>query len=236
MTILRFRVAQDHRVACGCGAPRRRRPQFGLMTARGCRGVWLRLCGSLPRFPRFCMARESQVTHAWLRREQLCADGWISYGGNAGISPENSGCRLSTGRSEAMRPSHQSVRNPLIGPQTVLRQADPPPDNTVWTTEAGGFLRRGILERIWRSAVTESVGKPCRIHPPTPYSRRVVDRRRRTSQGDPDTTWTLLDPGHHRPLRPPHGRPRPPNRHRLEAIAPTVHRRGPTRDPPGISW
>ncbi|MEN8233596.1 MAG: site-specific integrase [Actinomycetota bacterium] len=40
----------------------------------------------------------------------------------------------------------------------------PPPDSTVWTTEAGGFLRRGTFGRIWRTAVGESVGAPCRIH------------------------------------------------------------------------
>jgi integrase len=41
---------------------------------------------------------------------------------------------------------------------------NPPPSTTVWTTEAGGFLRRGTFGRIWRKAVTESVEAPCRIH------------------------------------------------------------------------
>jgi integrase len=42
--------------------------------------------------------------------------------------------------------------------------ACPPLDTTVWTTETGGFLRRGTFARIWRRAVADSVGTPCRIH------------------------------------------------------------------------
>jgi integrase len=34
----------------------------------------------------------------------------------------------------------------------------------IWTTDQGGFLRRGSFGRIWRRAVVESVGAPCRIH------------------------------------------------------------------------
>jgi integrase len=34
----------------------------------------------------------------------------------------------------------------------------------VWTTDQGGFLRRGSFGRIWRKAVAESIGQPCRIH------------------------------------------------------------------------
>ena len=34
----------------------------------------------------------------------------------------------------------------------------------VWTTERGQVLRRGSFGRIWRKAVAESVGPPCRIH------------------------------------------------------------------------
>ncbi len=40
----------------------------------------------------------------------------------------------------------------------------PPVDGTVFTTEKGAFLRRGSFNRIWRQAVTDSVGSPCRIH------------------------------------------------------------------------
>jgi hypothetical protein len=42
---------------------------------------------------------------------------------------------------------------------------------------------------------------------------RLAHRRRRTPKGYPGPARPFLDPGHHRPLRPPHGRPRPPNRH-----------------------
>jgi integrase len=42
--------------------------------------------------------------------------------------------------------------------------ARPPHDTTVWTTETGGFLRRGTFARIWRRAVAESVGPPARLH------------------------------------------------------------------------
>lgn len=40
----------------------------------------------------------------------------------------------------------------------------PPVDGLVWTTERGGFLRRGSFSRVWRKAVAESVGRPCRPH------------------------------------------------------------------------
>lgn len=33
-----------------------------------------------------------------------------------------------------------------------------------WTTEQGVFLRRGSFGRIWRRAVADSGGTPCRIH------------------------------------------------------------------------
>ena len=39
-----------------------------------------------------------------------------------------------------------------------------PHDEMAWTTEAGEFLRRGSFGRIWRKAVADSVGPPCRIH------------------------------------------------------------------------
>ena len=37
-------------------------------------------------------------------------------------------------------------------------------DDMVWTTERGHLLRRGSFGRIWRKAVAESVGAPCRVH------------------------------------------------------------------------
>ncbi len=43
-------------------------------------------------------------------------------------------------------------------------EAYPPVDDMVWTTEQGALLRRGSFGRIWRKAVGESVGPPCRIH------------------------------------------------------------------------
>jgi integrase len=62
--------------------------------------------------------------------------------------------------------SERTITLPKIVIDVLDRHLDtyPPPDSTVWTTEAGGFLRRGTFGRIWRRAVAESVGKPCRIH------------------------------------------------------------------------
>ncbi len=40
----------------------------------------------------------------------------------------------------------------------------PPVDGLVWTTDQGGFLRRGSFSRIWRKAIAESVGQPCVPH------------------------------------------------------------------------
>jgi len=62
--------------------------------------------------------------------------------------------------------SERTITLPQIVIDTFRHHLDthPPPDTTVWTTEAGGFLRRGTFGRIWRRAVAESVGAPCRIH------------------------------------------------------------------------
>jgi len=62
--------------------------------------------------------------------------------------------------------SERTITLPKIVIDVLDRHLDtyPPPDSTVWTTEAGGFLRRGTFGRTWRSAVGESVGTPCRIH------------------------------------------------------------------------
>lgn len=43
-------------------------------------------------------------------------------------------------------------------------EACPPINDMVWATEQGALLRRGSFGRIWRKAVAESVGPPCRIH------------------------------------------------------------------------
>jgi integrase len=62
--------------------------------------------------------------------------------------------------------SERTIRLPKVVIDVLGRHLDtyPPPNSTVWTTEAGGFLRRGTFGRTWRRAVTESVGTPCRIH------------------------------------------------------------------------
>jgi integrase len=62
--------------------------------------------------------------------------------------------------------SERTITLPHIAVDAFERQLDehPPPGTTVWTTEAGGFLRRGAFGRIWREAVAQSVGAPCRIH------------------------------------------------------------------------
>ncbi len=40
----------------------------------------------------------------------------------------------------------------------------PPVDGLIWTTPRGEVLRRGSFSRIWRRAVDDSVGSPCRLH------------------------------------------------------------------------
>lgn len=62
--------------------------------------------------------------------------------------------------------SERTITLPKIVIGTFTRHLNtyPPSDSTVWTTERGGFLRRGTFGRIWRAAVAESVGTPCRIH------------------------------------------------------------------------
>ena len=62
--------------------------------------------------------------------------------------------------------SERTITLPKIVIDTFTRHLDthPPTDTTIWTTERGGFLRRGTFGRIWRAAVADSVGTPCRIH------------------------------------------------------------------------
>ncbi|MFQ5948974.1 MAG: tyrosine-type recombinase/integrase, partial [Acidimicrobiia bacterium] len=40
----------------------------------------------------------------------------------------------------------------------------PPVGGMVWTSDRGEYLRRGSFGRIWRNAVAETVGPPCRFH------------------------------------------------------------------------
>lgn len=49
---------------------------------------------------------------------------------------------------------------------TLARHFDDHPHagDMVWTTQRGDLLRRGSFGRIWRRAVAESVGPPCRVH------------------------------------------------------------------------
>jgi integrase len=52
----------------------------------------------------------------------------------------------------------------VVDTLTQHLEACPPVDDVVWTTERGALLRRGSFGRVWRGAVAESVGLPCRIH------------------------------------------------------------------------
>ncbi|HEX9642585.1 MAG TPA: site-specific integrase [Acidimicrobiia bacterium] len=62
--------------------------------------------------------------------------------------------------------SERTVTLPVFVVETLARhlEAHPAVDGMVWTTDQGGFLRRGSFGRIWRKAVAESIGPPCRIH------------------------------------------------------------------------
>ena len=62
--------------------------------------------------------------------------------------------------------SEQTITLPQVVIERLARHLEqhPPVDGMVWTTQRGGFLRRGSFGRIWRRAVAESVGAPCRIH------------------------------------------------------------------------
>jgi integrase len=62
--------------------------------------------------------------------------------------------------------SERTITLPRLVVATLARHLSdhPPTDDMVWTTEQAAFLRRGSFGRIWRKAVTESVGLPCRIH------------------------------------------------------------------------
>ncbi len=62
--------------------------------------------------------------------------------------------------------SQRTITLPRFVVETLTRHLDayPPVGDMVWTTEQGALLRRGAFGRIWRKAVAESVGPPCRIH------------------------------------------------------------------------
>ena len=70
---------------------------------------------------------------------------------------------LGTPKSSA---SERTITLPQVVIETLARHLvqHPPNDGMVWTTDQGAFLRRGSFGRIWRRAVAESVGAPCRIH------------------------------------------------------------------------
>ena len=71
--------------------------------------------------------------------------------------------RLGPPKSKA---SGRTITLPAIVVDTLARHLEgyPPVDDMVWTTERGHLLRRGSFGRIWRKAVAESVGAPCRVH------------------------------------------------------------------------
>jgi integrase len=62
--------------------------------------------------------------------------------------------------------SERTISLPRVVVDTIASHLSnyPPVEGVIWTTEKGEFLRRGSFSRIWRKAVSESVGQPCRIH------------------------------------------------------------------------
>jgi integrase len=62
--------------------------------------------------------------------------------------------------------SGRTISLPGFVVETLARhlEANPPVDEMVWTTERVRLLRRGTFGRIWRKAVADSVGSPCRFH------------------------------------------------------------------------
>jgi integrase len=67
-------------------------------------------------------------------------------------------------------PKSTASERTITLPQTVITTFEHhldshlPSGTTFWTTEAGGFLRRGTFGQIWSHAVAQSVEAPCRIH------------------------------------------------------------------------
>jgi len=62
--------------------------------------------------------------------------------------------------------SERTITLPGISLDAIAQHIDRYPlvDGLMWTTERGAYLRRGSFSRIWRTAVAETVGQPCRIH------------------------------------------------------------------------
>ena len=62
--------------------------------------------------------------------------------------------------------SERTITLPGICLDAIAQHIDRYPlvDGLMWTTERGAYLRRGSFSRIWRTAVAETVGQPCRIH------------------------------------------------------------------------
>jgi integrase len=79
------------------------------------------------------------------------------------IEPSGETPRLGPPKSKA---SGRTIILPKVVVETLARQLEvhPPVDDMVWTTERGQLLRRGSFGRIWRKAVANSVGPPCRVH------------------------------------------------------------------------
>lgn len=67
-------------------------------------------------------------------------------------------------------PKSAASARTLIMPKSVVAELAshleeyPPVGGLVFTTNHGEVLRRGSFGRIWRAAVKDSVGRPCRIH------------------------------------------------------------------------
>ncbi|MGH3668676.1 MAG: site-specific integrase, partial [Acidimicrobiia bacterium] len=62
--------------------------------------------------------------------------------------------------------SERTITLPGIALDAIAQHIDRHPlvDGVMWTTQRGAYLRRGSFSRIWRTAVAETVGQPCRIH------------------------------------------------------------------------
>jgi len=138
-------------------------------------------------------------------------------------------------------PKSTTSERTITLPQTVIKtfehhlDSHPPSGTTVWTTEAGGFLRRGTFGTIWREAVAQSVGAPCRIHDlrhthaawliaAGEHPKSIQTRLGHSSiQVTIDRYGHLMDGLDHQTAA------------RLDAIAATVRVPGVSQDPPGLS-
>jgi len=151
--------------------------------------------------------------------------------------PSEAAGQLPTLGSPKSAASERTITLPHVVVDVLARQFDdhPPIEGMVWTTEKGGFLRRGSFSRIWRKAVTESVRAPCRVHDlrHTHASWLIAAGERpksiQTRLGHSSIQVTIDRYGHlmdgldHQTAV------------RLDAIAATVRGPGAGRDPPAIS-